>query len=102
MKTYHVIGVMSGTSLDGLDIAYVKFSVLNDQWKYELLDAKTIPYSEQMRVLLMKANDKSAIRFSLLHTEYGRYLGKLLKYFIEDKDLKVDFISSHRSKESSV
>jgi anhydro-N-acetylmuramic acid kinase len=95
MKTYNVVGVMSGTSLDGVDIAYVKFTEENNQWTFELLNCKTIPYSEQMRVLLIKANDKSAIRFSLLHTEYGRYLGKLLKYFIEENDLQVDFISSH-------
>jgi|ERR1039458_4067816 anhydro-N-acetylmuramic acid kinase len=95
METYNVLGVMSGTSLDGVDIAYVKFSVDNNEWKYELLDAKIIPYSEQMRTMLIKANEKSAIRFSLLHTEYGRYLGKLLKYFIEENKLEVDFISSH-------
>ena len=35
---YNVIGVMSGTSLDGVDLAHIKFKLVNDKWLFEILD----------------------------------------------------------------
>jgi anhydro-N-acetylmuramic acid kinase len=95
MKTYYVIGTMSGTSMDGVDIAYVKLSEENNHWTYELMECKTVLYTDQMKELLSTADQKRANGFAIVHSDYGRFLGKIIKYFIEENRLKVDFISSH-------
>ena len=44
-QNYNVIGIMSGTSLDGVDLAHIKFyKDLN--WSYEILETSTVSYSE--------------------------------------------------------
>ena len=57
-KTYNIIGLMSGTSLDGLDICYVKFNK-GPEWKYEILISETLAYDSEM-----KSDLKKAINFS--------------------------------------
>ena len=44
-ETYNVIGVMSGTSLDGIDLARINFSIENEKWSYEILESETVSYS---------------------------------------------------------
>jgi len=53
-KERKIIGLMSGTSLDGLDIALCKFSGSGLQTKVDLLAFDTIPYSEQIRSEIKK------------------------------------------------
>ena len=45
VTTYHVIGVMSGTSLDGLDIAFCRFDLKDGQWYFEIKKATTVEYN---------------------------------------------------------
>ncbi len=94
MKNYEVIGLMSGTSLDGLDIAYCTFN-FDQSWKFEIVHAVTIEYPDEWverLESLLKADDKTLAQTNI---EYGRYLGKLTKSFIKANNLKPDFISSH-------
>ena len=58
-ETYTVVGVMSGTSLDGIDLAHLVFSIQNDQWSFEILESETISYSEDWIRKL-----KNAVSFS--------------------------------------
>ena len=46
MKQYNIIGLMSGTSLDGLDIVYVNFK-LDENWEYKLIYSKTYKYEKK-------------------------------------------------------
>ena len=46
---YKVIGLMSGTSLDGLDIAYCEFEEQNGRWSYRIIEAETVPYTDDFR-----------------------------------------------------
>ena len=47
-KIWHVIGVMSGTSLDGVDLVYAKF-IKNKTYSFEILKTDTINYSEKWK-----------------------------------------------------
>lgn len=93
--TYNVIGIMSGTSLDGLDIAYCRFEYSKRKWQYHIIKAVTVAYTDIWKKRLSEASVLSAIDFSLLNIEYGKFIGKEVKYFIKKNKLKVDFISCH-------
>ena len=45
-ETYNVIGVMSGTSLDGIDLAHINFTIKDSKWDYQILESETVSYSE--------------------------------------------------------
>jgi len=92
---YNVIGIMSGTSLDGTDIAYCRFENSEKKWRYQVLKAVTVKYSSAWKKLLSEANGLSALDFSFLHVEYGAYLGKIVKKFISNNNFSPDFICSH-------
>lgn len=96
MQRYRVIGLMSGTSLDGLDIAYCEFTDKAGNWGYTIKHAVTVAYSSEWLSQLKNAPLKSATELLQLHHEYGEYLGKEVKKFIKKNKIeKVDFISSH-------
>lgn len=94
---YRVIGIMSGSSLDGLDIAYVVFEETGGRWNYEIAAAKCTPYSSDWVDKLSKAVDLSAMDYQLLHTAYGHYIGEKVNQFIAANQLehKVHLIASH-------
>ena len=87
---------MSGTSLDGLDVCLAKFEKQNSVWKFEILQAETFLYSEKWENQLRNSIHLSAEELLELHSEYGFFLGKAVKSFIEKYNLKnTDVISSH-------
>ncbi len=90
-----VTGVMSGTSLDGVDLAYVEFSFENNQWNYDCKRAETIAYPERWRVRLSQLDKQPMFVFPKTHRFYGKYLGQLCREFIQKNNLTVDLISSH-------
>jgi anhydro-N-acetylmuramic acid kinase len=94
---YRVIGMMSGSSLDGLDIAYVHFHENGGTWAYEIIAADCYPYDKEMQERLKDAIHLDAHSYTLLHSEYGHYLGKKVNQFIELNNLhhQVGLISSH-------
>ncbi len=94
---YKVIGLMSGSSLDGLDIAFVQLQENGGKWNYEILNADCYEYDSNWIKKLKNAVDLSALDYQLLHTEYGHYLGKQVNLFIEKNNLhhQVSLISSH-------
>lgn len=92
---YRVLGLMSGTSLDGLDMAYVQFWEEGQDWKFKLGPAVSLDYSDEWRTRLNKSVSLSGLELSLLDREYGRWLGKQAKSFLDEHQLAVDFIASH-------
>jgi anhydro-N-acetylmuramic acid kinase len=94
---YRVIGIMSGSSLDGLDIVFTELHENGDKWNYEILKAACYPYSPGWTKKLRTAMSLSALDYQLLHAEYGHYIGQEVNRFIEENELhyKVAFISSH-------
>ncbi len=95
MQTYYVIGIMSGTSLDGVDIAYCKFQ-FEKKWKYEILQSTCYPYNETWKSKLKNAENTSALELQQLNIELGFYFAHLVNSFITKNNLEaIDFISSH-------
>lgn len=94
---YNVIGLMSGSSLDGLDIAYVRLDEVRGKWSYSILQAECLPYNEHWVAALQHATIINVSAFLRLHTSYGRFLGGQVNEFIIRHSLahKVHFIASH-------
>jgi anhydro-N-acetylmuramic acid kinase len=94
---YRVIGLMSGSSLDGLDIAFVEFHENAGIWNYELLQADCYPYTIEWINRLKNAVSLPALDYQLLHTDYGHYIGQQVNKFIEENNLhySVALIASH-------
>lgn len=95
MNQIKVIGLMSGTSLDGLDVCYCSFTFTNPGWKFDIINAKTYSYSEELKKHLAEAQNYDALSFITLHSEYGFQLGKMVNEFIKEFNAKPDIIASH-------
>jgi len=94
-KKIHIIGLMSGTSLDGLDLVYVLFDK-NSYDNFEIQYSETIAYSKLWKEKLAKAIDKSEKELQELDIEYGELLADKVTNFIKkNRILNLDFIASH-------
>ncbi len=93
-KTYTALGTMSGTSLDGLDLALCRFYYENLTWRFEILKAQTIGYSEEIKNRMRQAGLLSGFDLIRFHKEYGKYIGHEINIFLKDTE-KPDIISSH-------
>jgi len=94
-NSYHVIGLMSGTSLDGVDLAYCLFTYEKENWIYKILNTTTFLYSTEWEQKLLRGMQLSGAELTATDHAYGRYLGEFVKTFIADNDLQPDFVSSH-------
>jgi anhydro-N-acetylmuramic acid kinase len=94
---YRAIGLMSGSSLDGLDIAFAEIQENGGKWTYEILQADCYPYSDEWIKKLKDAVSLPALAYQLLHAEYGHYLGQQVNRFIRENQLeyKVSLVASH-------
>lgn len=94
---YRVMGIMSGSSLDGLDIAFIELEELSGRWSFHILQAECAPYSDEWSNKLRNAVHLSARDYLLLHTEYGHYIGMQVKEFMAKHalDFQVSLIASH-------
>lgn len=94
---YKVIGLMSGSSLDGLDIVYTLLDETRGQWKFDIQEAECIQYNDEWRSKLRNAQQLSVPEFLKLNTAYGRWIGERVNEFITKHgiDHQVHFIASH-------
>jgi anhydro-N-acetylmuramic acid kinase len=94
---YRAIGLMSGSSLDGLDIAFAEFHENGGKWTYEIKAAECSEYEPEWIDKLKQAIHLQALDYQLLHTAYGHYTGHLVNKFIEKNSLQyqVQLIASH-------
>lgn len=86
---------MSGTSLDGVDLAYVELNHDDETWHYRIGAAETIPYNETWRIRLSQLHKQPVFLYPKTSAYFGKYLGQLAKQFIKHHGLEVDLISSH-------
>jgi len=95
-ESYNVIGVMSGTSLDGVDLAHIHFSILEGNWQFEILETETQSYDKDWLNKLKIAVDFSDTKLKQLNQDYTLLLGTIIKSFIEKHQLQnLDAICSH-------
>jgi anhydro-N-acetylmuramic acid kinase len=96
-KSYYGIGLMSGSSLDGLDIVYCKIDWLNNEVvKWELLEAETVAFSDKWRDRLSGLPMQSALVFAKTDIYLGHYFASLIDRFIKRLNIgQIDFIASH-------
>lgn len=88
--------MMSGTSLDGLDLSLCQFRYINEQWNYKILESNTINYSLAEKSVLKSLENKKDDELNRGHILFGKYLGEKAKEFIENSNFqKPDAIASH-------
>jgi anhydro-N-acetylmuramic acid kinase len=94
---YRAIGIMSGSSLDGLDIVFAEFTETRGAWTFEIKAADCLPYSAEWQQQLKDAIHLNAQQYMRLHTAYGHYIGEQVNTFIDSHQLhhQVQIISSH-------
>ncbi|HLU87704.1 MAG TPA: anhydro-N-acetylmuramic acid kinase, partial [Taishania sp.] len=97
-SSYNLIGLMSGTSLDGLDICYANFQFTENKWSYNVLHTETVTYPEVLLNQLKNAMNLSGLDLFLLDKQVGDFYGKSINQFIEKNQLDkstIDAIASH-------
>jgi anhydro-N-acetylmuramic acid kinase len=92
---YKIIGVMSGTSLDGIDLVYVNFD-FKDSWSYKITRSETVPYPLNWQETLAAAINYSEEGLEELNKKYTNFLAGIISRFIETHQIKnIDAVSSH-------
>ena len=93
--SYHIIGVMSGTSLDGIDLCYASFS-FNNNWSYKILHVTTYNYTDKWKKRLLNSIGLNKSGLRSLDIDYTNLLTSILRDFILQFNIRnVDAISSH-------
>jgi len=92
---YNVLGVMSGTSLDGVDLAQIHFTK-DDQWHFEIINAVTIPYPDFWKNKLQEAINFNSKDLEDLNERYTAYLAEIISDFLKKHDItNLDAVCSH-------
>ena len=91
-STFRVLGVMSGSSLDGVDLALCTFEKRGANWSFEIESAKTIPLPAQLRARLLAVMGGTALDLARLDLELGAFIGRECKAFA---GRRADMVASH-------
>jgi anhydro-N-acetylmuramic acid kinase len=95
-ETYNVIGVMSGTSLDGVDLAHIHFEIKNQKWSFEILECETIGYSQNWIDQLKIAVGFTESELQKLNSDYTLLLSNIISDFIKKHKIEnIDAVCSH-------
>lgn len=89
------IGVMSGTSLDGLDLAAAEIWYKDGNWQFKLLQATNISYNEKWEQRLKQSPSMTGEELTRLHFKYGKFVAKQVRKFVDLNNLHPDLIASH-------
>ena len=94
-NSINIVGLMSGTSVDGLDICYVSFDN-HDPSKYEIIDCETVNYDDNLKIKLKNIIKLDNNQIKQIDDEFGEFIGlSVLKFINKNKLSKPDLISSH-------
>lgn len=94
-EIYKVLGLMSGTSLDGLDIAFCEFELRDKTWSFRIIESSTITYDDFWVQSLRNSRKLSSSELEELDKAYGNFLGSAVLGFVKETELIPDFVASH-------
>ena len=94
-ETYRVTGLMSGSSLDGVDLACCEFTREQEKWNFQILEAETTPYPAPLKEQLEMATSWEMERILELDLTLGRFFAELINEFHSGHGLAPDLIASH-------
>ena len=94
-KEWTIAGLMSGTSLDGLDIAVCRFRKKGTKWEYKIIAATTVSYSSTLKNRLSSAMNSTAQEFAATDAFFGKFSGEQVKKMLSAKKIKADLVASH-------
>ena len=94
-KSYRVTGVMSGSSMDGVDLACCDLIWDGQKWEYKILVAETFPYGNELLLKLEQACNWSREEIDALDLQLGSHYAGLLNEFHHKVKLHPHFIASH-------
>ncbi|CAH0334745.1 Anhydro-N-acetylmuramic acid kinase [Flavobacterium sp. CECT 9288] len=95
-EKYNIIGVMSGTSLDGIDLAHIVFTTKDNKWEFEILETQTVSYSTDWLNKLKSAVSFSSEKLTELNEAYTQLLGEvILNFILKNKLNTIDAVCSH-------
>lgn len=93
-KKTNIIGLMSGSSLDGIDLVDVDF--WNDgKWHFEIVAKDNYDYDDDWRKKLSDAFYYDKNKLQNIDYQYGKLFGQVTKQFIDKFNLKPEFVASH-------
>ena len=97
-RKYFAIGLMSGTSLDGLDIVACSFLQQDEGYSFQIEAADCVTYSSHWKERLSTAHKLKQDALNSLDIAFGKYCGKVIRGFLIDRQIPVssiDLIASH-------
>lgn len=94
-QPYRVIGLMSGTSLDGLDLVCCDFLEKEEGYEFQIIASEEQPYPAELASRLGNAFYCNKQQISQLDLEFGAYLAEHTFDFIQKYQLKPNLIASH-------
>ncbi len=86
-QNYNVVGIMSGTSLDGIDLAYINFDYTH-HWTFKIMASQCVPYSTEWKNRLAHGINMNVDQLSQLDQDYTKYLAGVIKDFIKLNEIK--------------
>jgi len=101
-KTSRVIlGTMSGTSIDGLDVALCRFSGFGMNTTFEVIHYGTVSYSDQQAVILRRFATEKQVNMqelTIYHAQLSHWHAEMIKSLLEDWEFdirNIDLLASH-------
>lgn len=101
LQKYEALGIMSGSSLDGLDLAFCRFTIRKGQpgrhliHKWKLIQGTTLPFSPEWKERLRSLPSAGALDIMQADADFGHYTGQQVNRFLNNTDLTPDLIAFH-------
>lgn len=95
LEKARIIGVMSGTSLDGIDIALCEFERKSDSYQFRIIEAETIDMDPGLRKKIERVYYGDSMELAALHSNIGHVFGILIREFCKSHKCSADYVASH-------
>jgi anhydro-N-acetylmuramic acid kinase len=95
MNEFNAIGIMSGSSLDGLDLCCAHFCRDNELWTFSIDAFSTVEFIPSLYNKLKVVRTLSALELSKLDIALGKWIGDSTRSFIREYGLSPNLIGSH-------